>query len=266
MTELESLLSRYIPESEVSRLNATGSVVDASPELLELLELAGRISAMGDGAFDITVQPVLERYRQHLAEHHELPSPDVVEQALEQVGYGALRVEGRRVAFDRPGMGITPDGIGKGYVIDQGVAELKRRGYANVLVEAGGDLVASGRKDADTPWRVGIRSPRPGLELQARFDAEDQAVTTSGDYMQPFTDDFAQHHILDPRTGYSAPELASSTVVAPTAALADGLSTLTMVLGPKQSVELIEGLANCEGYFVTKELEVVQTSGFRVVV
>jgi thiamine biosynthesis lipoprotein len=82
--------------------------------------------------------------------------------------------------------------------------------------------------------------------------------------MQPFTPDFAQHHILDPRSGYSAPELASSTVIAPTAALADGLSTLTMALGRRRSVELIEDLPDCEGYFVTKDLEVAMTSGFAI--
>jgi thiamine biosynthesis lipoprotein len=83
--------------------------------------------------------------------------------------------------------------------------------------------------------------------------------------MQPFTSDLKQHHILDPRTGYSSPELASSTVLAPDAATADALATLTMVLGPRRGRELLEDMPDCEGYFVAKDLEVTRTSGFSLV-
>ncbi len=124
--------------------------------------------------------------------------------------------------------------------------------------------MAEGGKAGGKPWRVGIRSPR-GLALQARFDTTNRAVATSGDYMQPFTRDYAEHHILDPRTGHSAPELASSTVVAPDAAIADALATLTMVLGARKARALLEDLPDCEGYFVSKDLDVTRTSGFAVV-
>lgn len=122
--------------------------------------------------------------------------------------------------------------------------------------------MAGGHRLSGGPWRIGIRRPRPGLALQARFEARERAVATSGDYMQPFTADFAQHHILDPRTGRSAPELASATVLAPDAATADGLATLAMVLGPRRARALLEDLPGCEGYLVGKGLEVTRTSGF----
>ena len=99
-----------------------------------------------------------------------------------------------------------------------------------------------------------------GIELNHAVPSE--AVATSGDYMQPYAADCSQHHIVDPRRGRSAPELASSTVAAPTAALADGLATLTMVLGPHASVELIENQKGCEGHFVAKDRAVFRTSGF----
>ncbi len=265
MSELESLLSRFRPESEVSRLNREGRIEGASDGLIELLGLADRISGLGDGAFDVTVQPLLDLYREQLTNHHRLPQPAAVEATLERVDYRSVHVQGKTVSLARPGAAITIDGIGKGYIVDQGVAVLRGRGFPNVLVEAGGDLVASGQRAPGRPWRIGIRRPRHGARgLQARVDAEDRAVTTSGDYMQPFTPDFAQHHILDPRTGSSAPELASSTVIAPNAALADGLSTLTMSLGSRRSRELLENLPGCEGYLVTKDLRVVKTSGFAV--
>lgn len=264
MTALERRLSRYRDDSEVSTLVASGRVEHASPELVEVLRLADRISRMGDGAFDVTIQPVVDLYRSHLAAHQALPPRAEIERALAQVGQGAIQIDGRTVTLDRPGTQITLDGIGKGYVVDQGVAELERLGWSNVFVEAGGDLVANGEKSRGVPWRIGIHSPRRAMALEARVDARNLAVATSGDYMQPFTPDYAQHHILDPRTGLSSPELASSTVLASDAATADGLATLTMVLGPRRSRELLEELSGCEGYFVTKDMEVVKTSGFRL--
>jgi len=264
MAELEALLSRYRADSEVSRLNAAGRVENASDALLDVLRVSERIWRMGNGAFDVTVQPVLALYQDHLDRRLGLPAAQSIEEAVARVGQDALHVDGATVAFDRPGMRLTLDGVGKGYIVDRGVEVLRQRGFANVFVEAGGDLRVSGDRGSGTPWRIGIRNPRPGLALQARFDARDSAVATSGDYMQPFTPDYSRHHIIDPRTGYSAPGLASSTIVAPDAATADALATLTMVLGPDRSRELVEDLAGCEGYLLTKDLEVVRTSGFDV--
>jgi len=263
MADLERLLSLYRDDSEVSRLNATGSLTEASDALLAVLGLAERISGLGDGAFDVTVQPLVELYRAQ-AKRGALPGPDALGPVLERVGHGALRVAGRTVTFERPGMGITLDGIGKGYVVDAGVAVLKRHGFPNVFVDAGGDLVAAGTRGGGDAWRIGIRNPRPGLALHARFDALDCAAATSGDYMQPFTPDYALHHILDPRRGTSAPELASATVIAEDAATADALATLVMVVGPRAGRELLEDLPGCEGYLVAKDLQVTRTTGFHV--
>jgi thiamine biosynthesis lipoprotein len=259
MAALERSLSRHSPDSELSALVRDGRLSEASDGLLDVLRLARRVSDWGHGAFDITVQPVLDLYAQG-----KLPSADAIEQALTRVDYRAVQVDGATVTLARPDMRITLDGIGKGYIVDQGVATLRARGFANVFLDAGGDLVAGGEKTTGRPWRIGIRHPRDAA-LQARFDARDRAVATSGDYMQPYSTDYAAHHIVDPRTGRSAPELASSTVLAPSAALADALATLTMALGPAEGRNLLEALPDCEGYFVSKELAVTRTSGFAAV-
>ncbi len=261
MRALESLLTRHRADSEVGRLNATGRITRPSAALRDCLTLAREISELGDGAFDITVQPVLDVYRAALRAHRQ-PDAGEIAAVLPLVDQRALRFDESAAWFTRPGMRITLDGIGKGYIIDRGVAALRARGFANVFVEAGGDLSAAGQREAGAPWRIGIRPPRAGGALQARFEARNQAVATSGDYMQPFTPDYRQHHIIDPRTGRSSPELASSTVVAPDAATADALATLTMVLGPARSRALLEQRPDCEGYFVSKRLGVIQTSRF----
>jgi thiamine biosynthesis lipoprotein len=264
MAALEGLLSRHRPDSELSRLNAAGRVEEASTALLEVLRLAERVARLGDGAFDVTVQPLLDLYRDALAATGRPPDPAAIERAAARVDWRAVRVDGRRVELARADLRLTLDGVAKGYVVDAGVAALRERGFANVFLEAGGDLMAAGDRGGRRPWRIGIRAPRGGAALQARFEASGRAVATSGDYMQPFTQDYREHHILDPRTGHSAPELASATVVAGDVATADALATLVMVLGPRRGRELLEDLPGCEGYLVTKDLRVVRTRGFAV--
>ncbi len=201
MAALEAQLSRYRADSEVGRLNATGRVEHASPALLEVLQVAERVARLGDGAFDVTVQPVLDLYRSHRDAGLGLPTPAAIEQARERVGWRALRIAGTGVATTRPGVRITLDGVAKGYIVDRGVEVLRARGFPNVFVEAGGDLMAAGDKGEGSAWRVGIRQPRgPGMAIQARLDARNRAVATSGDYQDFFTPDFAAHHIIDPRT------------------------------------------------------------------
>lgn len=263
MAELEARLTRYRDDSEVGRLNRDGAIDDAGDDLLAVLRLGRELHERGDGAFDVTVQPLLDLYRDHLAEHHALPPAKKIAARLALVDGSAVRIDGRRVSLGRPGMAITLDGIGKGYVVDRAVDELRAHGLPDVLVDAGGDLVAAGEKAPRRPWRLGIRRPRPGMRRLLRIAASDRAVATSGDYMQPFSGDYAVHHILDPRTGVSAPELASSTVIAPDAATADGLATLTMVLGEKKSRALLAGMDGCEGCFIGKDLAVTRTPGFR---
>ena len=259
MESLEGALSRYRDDSQVGRLNRDGAIDDAGEDLLALLELGRELHARSDGAFDVTVQPLLDLYRAGGA----LPDDAAIAACLPRVDASAVRVEGSRVRFDRPGMKITLDGIGKGYIVDRAVDELRGRGFENVLVEAGGDLVASGTKAGDRPWRLGIRRPRSGMKKMLLVDARDRAIATSGDYMQPFTPDYRLHHILDPRTGVSANELASSTVLAPNAALADGLATLTMVAGARRASAILEAMDGCEGCFIGKDLTVTKTPGFR---
>jgi thiamine biosynthesis lipoprotein len=180
MAALERSLSRHCPDSELSALVRDGRLSEASDGLLNVLRLARQVSDWGHGAFDITVQPVLDLYASQ--PRGSLPPADAIERALTRVDSHAIQVDGPTVTLARPDMRITLDGIGKGYIVDQGVATLRSRGFANVFLDAGGDLIAGGEKTTGRPWRIGIRHPR-GPALQARFDARDRAVATSGDYI-----------------------------------------------------------------------------------
>jgi FAD:protein FMN transferase len=262
MAQLESVFSRFQPDSQLSQLNRAGFLMNADPALIEVVSESQKFSRLSNGAFDITVKPLLDLYQQAKDYDSALPCEIQLKMVRQKVGFDKIQVSGQDIKFSTAGMEITVDGIAKGYIVDAGVATLREFGFSNVMVEAGGDLLASGQKSTQSPWTIGINSPREADKLISKIDITNKAVATSGDYMQPFTDDLAQHHILDPRSGYSAPELASATVVAPAVMLADALVTTLMVLGPIPGQEFLQNFPGCAGYLVSKDLEIIQTPDF----
>ncbi len=260
MARVEQVLSRFIVESDLSRLNAQGELHNPAPELLDLLSLARQISSHTDGAFDLTVLPLLELYK-----HNHLPTQQQINKAMNLTNFSDVQGTDNMVRFARTGMGITADGIGKGYIVDQGVMQLKKDGFDNTYVEAGGDLMVSGNKPGNAPWRIGVRSPRGNAADQVNIieTRKSLAIATSGDYMQYFSKDMRNHHILDPRTGMSPPELASATVTAPTVALADGLATAAMVMGAEKTLLLMERMENCEALLIDKNRQHFKSRGFQ---
>lgn len=261
MQALEAKLSRHMAESELAELNRSGRLANPSPELLEVLALSRDLYQRSSGAFDVTMLPLLRLHEATRGGEH--PENGSIAAARRLVSMdGVIRHEGG-LRLAQPGMALTFDGIGKGYIVDRGVAELKKCGFAHVYVEAGGDLMVTGNKEGNTPWRIALRPPRPnGAAQPVVVEVSDKAVATSGDYLQAFTPDFAHHHIIDPRSGFSPPELASCTVTAPSVALADGLATALMVLGPKDGLELVAGIEGCQAYLVDKGLQVAHSRGF----
>lgn len=262
MEKLISLLSRHDERSELSKLNSQGVIPDPSRDLHEVLLLAEHISNITQGAFDVTVLPLQQLYIES-KRNNSLPASEKLYKALQLVDYRKIDNQTRRIAFANQGMAITLDGIGKGYIVDQGVEVLRSKGFPNVYVEAGGDLMVTGKKPGEHPWHIGIGNPRPKKNNHlVTIELTNKAIATSGDYMQAYSKDLRYHHIIDPQTGFSPPELASATVTAPNVALADGLATAAMVLGPNKSLEIINSISGCEGYFVGKDLKQYRTAGF----
>jgi FAD:protein FMN transferase len=262
MRALETKLSRHMESSELARLNRHGRLANPSAELLEVLSLARDLHQRSSGAFDVTMLPLL-RLHEATRGGGDYPVIDGVAAARRLVSMDGLSYDGDNLRLARPEMGLTLDGIGKGYIVDRGVAELKASGFNNVYVEAGGDLMVTGNKEGRTPWRIALRPPRPRPgEKPAVVAVSGKAVATSGDYLQAFSADFSHHHIIDPRSGFSPPELASCTVTAPTVALADGLATALMVLGREDGLALIKGMDGCEAYLVDKGMQVTHSKGF----
>ncbi len=259
---LEAVFSGHRPDTPVSRLNADGVLDDPPAELAAVVRRALRIAELTGGTFDPTVAPLIELHRRSFAETDAPPAESAVEEAMTRVGYRHVAVDAGRIAFARPGMAVSLDGIAKGYILDRVVEQVTAAGAAGVLADGGGDISAGEGEVAGTGWPVGVEHPREPGTMLGTIEARNQGVATSGDYVRAYTADLRHHHIVDPRTGVSPGHASAATVVAGSAMEADAIATAAMVLGPVHGVELLERLDGTEGLIVTKELDLMRSSGF----
>ena len=261
---VEASCSRFDPLSEVMIVcREVGRPVAASDLLFGLIELALTLARRSRGAFDPTVGLALERagfdrhYRTGERIHTPIPAP-VPGDARPTYRDVHLDTHLRSVTLRRP-LVLDLSALAKGLAIDLAARELA--GYPGFAVEAGGDLYLGGTNERGAPWVVGIRHPRIQGALIDTLALSDMAVCTSGDYERRVDAGPISHHLLDPAQGQSAVRAASATVVAPTAMLADGLSTAAFVLGPRRALPFLER-AGADGLIVTPQLERKETPGY----
>ena len=237
---IEKLLSKYDPDSEVSLLNRTGTVT-AGPDLYYLLTRSKEFWFATDGAFDITVGPLMDIWG-FTAKNFRQPSDDEIRAALSGVGMNKIIVHplDNVVKFTVSGSAIDTGGLGKGYAIDCAVGLLRAAGVRSCLINAGGQIYCLGT-NAGAPWRIAVRDPR-SLKPGGSFDLVDKAVATSGDYEQFFIAGGRRFsHIMDPRTGRPVDSgVISATVIADDGLTADFLATSLIVMGKEKGMALLE--------------------------
>jgi thiamine biosynthesis lipoprotein len=175
----------------------------------------------------------------------KVPDKAAILQRIKLIDYRQVKVDHAKktVFLAKKGMGIGLGGIAKGYAVDRAVAVLRKAGFPNAIVQAGGDLMCSGWKDGQ-PWTAGIRDPRGGrVDVFATLKLIDHAFSTAGDYERFFIlGKKRYHHIIDPKTGFPATRSRSVTIYAPTALLADALDDAVFIMGWKKGLEMIEGV------------------------
>lgn len=216
---LEGIFSLYRPDSALVQLNARGHLLAPPAELLELLALADRIHRATDGAFDPSLQP-LWRAHAFAAEQGRTATAAELTRARARAGWSELRFDGSEIRLPRPGMGLTLNGIAQGYITDRIAARLRARGLRDLLLDMG-EIAALGQRDGGGDWQVGISDPSG--KLLRKLHLSDRALASSAPGGMLLNGPGKVPHILDLR-GEMPPHQVVS-VSAPSAAIADGLST-----------------------------------------
>ena len=241
---LEQVMSDYRPDSELMRLSAKagGPAVKVSPDLLFILGKSQELAKQSNGAFDVTVGPVVKLWRK-ARKAGEIPPKAEIDAARKLVGWRKLHIDpkGGRVRLDTPGMQLDLGGIAKGYGCDEAIRVLKASGIKSALVEMGGDIVVSSAPPGTNGWEIEIpNAPRKGTDTISRHKMclspflilSNAAVSSSGDTEQYVEIGGKRYsHIVDPRTGLGLTDRIAVTVVAPNGVTSDGLSTAISALG-----------------------------------
>jgi thiamine biosynthesis lipoprotein len=240
IARLERVFSLYIPESEISRLNAAGRLEKPSPELRALMSESLRLSALSGGAYDISVQPLWRLYEAHFWSRTHV-EPDIVARAHDVaralVDFRGIENAPKTIAFARPGMAITLNASAQGYITDWIADMLRNEGFESAVVDLG-EFRALGRHPDGRPWRMGI-GERGGGDDGPTVELENMALAVSAGYGTIFEPGGKFHHIFDPHTGESANRLLNVAVIGPRATAADGLATALCVVGEAYARALI---------------------------
>lgn len=262
MRRIDEAMSPYKETSELSRLNreAARHPVPVSQELYDLLKTSVRFSELTDGAFDITFSSVGYLYDYRAGKQ---PDATAIAEHLPGINYRHLIFDdkARTVAYAREGVRIDLGGIGKGHAVDSAVALLKANGVTHAFVNAGGDSFTLG-DHRGRPWFIAIRHPRDRSRQLVSLPLADLAISTSGDYERYFIDEngVRQHHILNPRTGKSAVESQSVSIIANNSTTADALTKIFFVRGPEAGMALINRLGDVSAIVVDKHGQVLYSN------
>lgn len=257
--KLERVMSDYDAKSELMRLcrsndAAPGRPVTVSKDLFEVLSQAREVSRKSDGAFDVTVGPLVRLWRD-ARRTQQLPRPDELAEAMTKVGYKkvVLDPDKRTVTLKGPGMRLDLGGIGKGFAADEGLAVLGKHGITRALVAASGDIAAGDPPPDADAWVVEIAALDKGMPAR-RVKLANMAVSTSGDLSQFVEIGGVRYsHVLDPTTGLGLTGRRSVTVIARRGMQADSLSKAASVLPPEKALALIDSIDGTATYIAVKD-------------
>ena len=262
MDRASRLFDRYQSDSPIGRLNHDGFASHLTPEVLNVISRSLYFHKISRGAFDITVKPVVDLYKDYFAANQKPPSDEKISNVLDLVDAGAISLNSHTVEFAKKGMGITLDGIAKGYIIDCGIRVIKRHGIKHGLINAGGDIRTVGGKDRKTPWKVAIQNPDKEGPHISTITVVNGAIATSGNYEVYFDKEKLYHHIIVPQNGRPALKSTSVTVLAGNAMDADALSTTVFVSGPEAGKKFIENLPGAECLILSSKGKKIRSSGW----
>lgn len=255
--KIDSSLSIYKSYSLISEFNRSQSGIQVDAMLKEVVKKSLRIHKKTNGAFDITVQPLVQAWGFGAKRINSLPDSAQIKSLLGCVGSEHIRLKRNRLIKSKPCLGIDVNGIAQGYSVDLVASFLESKGIADYLVELGGEIRIKGKKrPSGESMAVGIESPGDDssnpLPVTRRIKLDHGAVTTSGNYRKFYQNGLKKiTHLIDPKTGYPIQnEMISVTVVAKDAITADGYDNALMNMGLKEALTFVNKQKNLEAYFI----------------
>jgi thiamine biosynthesis lipoprotein len=251
---LNRMMTDYDPSSELMRLckQPVGVPVRVSKDLFDIIRKSQEFARLSDGAFDITVGPLVRLWRT-ARRMHTLPAPEAIAEAKRHVGWRNLKLDPIRktVTLLAPDMQLDLGGIAKGYAADAALAVLRQRGIRSAFIAASGDIAIGDAPPGMAGWKMGIGSPAGDDKLVATVLLRNAAISTSGDSQQFVDVGGARYsHIVDPHTGLGLTNRLQATAVARNATTTDGLDTTLCVLGEQRALKLIESLPDTAALLV----------------
>lgn len=264
---IEYLLTEFSETSQTSLMNRNAGLqpVEVDAEVYDVIKRSKEISALTQGAFDIT-SGLLKKMYNFKGEHFTFPDDEQIRKALNKVGYQKIMLmNSHQVYLTVRGMHIGFGAIGKGYAADKAKVLLQSKGVTSGVINASGDLTAWGTRPDGKPWRVGIANPDNPSKVVAWIPIQNASVATSGDYEQYFEKDGVRYsHTIDPKTGRPVRGIKSVTVVSPSAELSDALATAVTIMGAEVGMHLIEQLPDTHCLIISDDNQVVTSTHLQV--
>jgi thiamine biosynthesis lipoprotein len=261
LADIDTSMSTYNKQSVISRINNNQDKVKVDRYFKEVFEAAMKISKKTDGAFDITVGPLVNAWGFGQGEIRQIDSA-IVDSIKEFVGYEKVRLKNGEIYKDDKRLKLNMNAIAQGYTVDVLAEFLDEKGIKNYLVEVGGEVRTKGISPSGRKWRIGIDKPVDsnyvaGQNLQAIVEIQNRALATSGNYRNFYIKDGVKYaHTIDPISGYPVThKLLSASVFASDCVTADAYATAFMVMGKKKSQKLVERLKNIDAYFIYSDEE-----------
>lgn len=256
-----ALMTRYGNQSPICELNTENCLEQPAPEIREVIGRSLHFHRDTNGAFDITVAPLVNLFQERFAAGKQ-PTEADTDAILDLIGSERLRFANSSIYLPIKGMGITLDGVGPGFIADRAAQVLAQNGIVNHLVDGGGEIRVGGAAANGEAWTVAIQDPAKKKAYPDVINLREGAVSTSGNYEIYYDREKVFHHIVNGKTGRSPQLPTSVTVMAPTAMDADILSTAVFVLEPETGMRYINSRPGYECFVVDRQGRTIKSNGW----
>ncbi|MFC1905581.1 FAD:protein FMN transferase [Chloroflexota bacterium] len=262
MQQVSDAASIFDCNAEAFRLNHDGFIDNPSADLFKLFQASLDYNRISKGYFDITIQPLLEIWSAGLWKDKPEAQKSKIHETMQLIGFDKISINARRISFLVKGMKVTFGAIAKGYAVETALETLGDLGVQHARIAAGGEIGTLGTRPDGQPWIIDLVNPQNVDQTLVTFQWEaDRSISTSGNYERYFSDNKTVNHLINPKTGYSAADCISVTIIAPTNTKTDALATSVFAMGPETGLDLIKSLKNVDCLIIDNNKKIISSPG-----